>query len=604
MQKTLNIGSMRLPKESATKGFGFIGKRGSGKSYGAAVFAEELYKVKVPFVVFDPIDVWWGLKVAADGKGKGLPIVVFGREHADIPLDRTMGRQIAEAVVKHNISCVISTFGMNKTEMREVVADFSERLLQINNTPRQVIIEEAHEFVPQRVQGAMAKCFSAVEALLVMGRNRGIGVTLLNQRMATLNKDLLTQIDVLVAFRSVGPQDRKAFRDWVEGHNDENDTHFDEFMSSVPSLPTGTAWVWSPEFLEKFEKVKFRARETFHPDREKLGMTFKMPEISQGDVQSFIDAFTKKPEIKRMEVVGKVLERSRDGIVTKFDLKGISIGRESREQQYTRLMSTPGVRTLLGEEYKNGYGEGEIAGIEKGRKESEAKYRVLINKCAQLLMRTHGDIDKAMALLKDERAAGARVAPPEGIRSPAVPPAHQPSHLIVDKEKMSRSLDRLSHNQLTGGDPGKLSTGARKVLSYLHGVHPNRKTKAQLWIAARYSPGGGFDNIVAELTSTWLVEKDRDGKYFSTEQHDPSMLDDTFDPSIRLWDAKLSKGARTVFHLFLEYSEARYTKRELAEATGYAMGGGFDNCVAELTSRKILKKDGTAYILNPEVLDI
>ena len=566
MNKTLNIGTMRLPKESATKGFGFIGKRGSGKSYGAAVFAEELYKVKVPFVVLDPIDVWWGLKVGADGKGKGLPVVVFGKEHADIQLTRGMGRQIAEAVVKHNISCVISTFGMNKTEMREVVTNFSERLLQINNTPRQVIIEEAHEFVPQRVQGAMAKCFSAVEALLVMGRNRGIGVTLLNQRMATLNKDLLTQIDVLVAFRSVGPQDRRAFSDWVEVHNEENDEHFNEFMRSVPGLKTGTAWVWSPEFLEKFELVRFRARETFHPDREKLGMTFKMPEISQGDVQAFIDAFTKKPEIKRMEVFGKVLERSKDGIIKKFDLKGMSIMSSKHE---------------LAWEYNRGYFDGTQKGRQEGAIEGNKKYRVLINKCAQLLMRTHGNIDAALKLLEDERAAGARVAPPEGIRSPAAP-----------------------LGAIVLGEGQSFSKGARTVLSYLHSVHPNAKTKAQLWIAARYSPGGGFDNTVAELTSTGMVEKDQDGKYRSTEQHDPSMLDPEFDPSIRLWDAKLSKGARTVFHLFLDNPSDRYTKRELAEQTGYAMGGGFDNCVAELTSRKILKKEGTNYLLNPEVLDI
>lgn len=578
MNKTLNIGSMRLPKESATKGFGFIGKRGSGKSYDAAVFAEELYKVKVPFVVLDPIDVWWGLKVAADGKGKGLPVVVFGREHADVQLDRTMGKKIAEAVVKYNISCVISTFGMNKTEMREIVTDFSERLLQINNTPRQVIIEEAHEFVPQRVQGAMARCFSAVEALLVMGRNRGIGVTLLNQRMATLNKDLLTQIDVLVAHRSVGPQDRKAFGDWVEVHNEENDEHFNEFMRSVPGLKTGTAWVWSPEFLEKFELVKFRERETFHPDREKLGMTFKMPEISQGDVQSFIDAFTKKPEAKA---------------APKTTYKDVE--RAISDEGLRRMVGISFSKSDLQAEYKRGYGEGEIAGVQRGMKGASSKYETLIKKCRQVLMRTHGDIAKAMELFKSESAAGVRVAPPEGIRSPAVPPArHQPSHLLVAKE------DKLHIDNFTG----QFSKGARTVLSYLHKVHPDRKTKAQLWIAARYSPGGGFDNIVTELTSTWMVEKDRDGKYFSTEQHDPSMIDESFDPAVHNWDLKLSKGARTVFHLFLDDTGAQYTKRELAEKTGYAMGGGFDNCVAELTSRKIVRKSGTSYELNPEVLDI
>jgi DNA helicase HerA-like ATPase len=106
-----------------------------------------------------------------------------------------MGRRIAQAVVRDNISCVISTFGLPKVAMRQIIADFAEELLNLNNTPRHVFIEEAHEFVPQRVMGAMAKTFSAVEALVVMGRNRGIGVTLINQRAATINKDVLTQLD-------------------------------------------------------------------------------------------------------------------------------------------------------------------------------------------------------------------------------------------------------------------------------------------------------------------------------------------------------------------------------------------------------------------------
>src|SRR5205823_14971492 len=144
-----------------------------------------------------------------DGVNKGIPVIVFGLEHADIPLDRAMGAQIAQAVVEENISCIISTFGMPKVAQRQLITEFSEELLNINDTPRHVFIEEAHEFVPQRVSAGMGKTFSAVEALVVMGRNRSIGVTLINQRAATVNKDVLTQLDTLLAFRNVAPQDRK-----------------------------------------------------------------------------------------------------------------------------------------------------------------------------------------------------------------------------------------------------------------------------------------------------------------------------------------------------------------------------------------------------------
>jgi Helicase HerA, central domain len=291
----IDLGSIQMPINAATKCFAILAKRGAGKTYTAAVLAEEFAKAKVPFVVLDPIDVWWGLRLSADGKGKGLPVVVFGVEHADILIDRNDGVRIAQEVVKHNISCVISTFGMSKTAYRHLVAEFAEELLRINNAPRHVFIEEAHEFVPQRVMSGMGKTFSAIESLVVMGRNRGLGVTLINQRAATVNKDVLTQLDTLLAFQNNSPQDRKALQEWVEAHSAQGD--FNKFMKSLPSLPKGEGWIWSPEFLGVFERIKIRKRETFHPDREKMGDTFEMPHLEQTDIQSFIAAFkSSKPQ--------------------------------------------------------------------------------------------------------------------------------------------------------------------------------------------------------------------------------------------------------------------------------------------------------------------
>src|SRR3990167_7686953 len=267
----INLGSIQLPLNATTKAFAILAKRGAGKTYTGAVMAEEFYKANVPFVVFDPIDVWWGLRLAANGKDKGLPIVVFGAEHADIPLNREMGREIARAVVRENISCVISTFGIpgGKTAERWLISEFSEELLRVVKTPIHVFIEEAHEYVPQRVFGGLGKTFNAVSNLVVMGRNRGIGVTMLNQRAATINKDVLTQLDTLIAMRTIGAPDRQAFKVWVEHFGATGD--FEKFLKSLPELKTGKGWIWSPEFLGKFERIEIRKRETFHPDREKIG---------------------------------------------------------------------------------------------------------------------------------------------------------------------------------------------------------------------------------------------------------------------------------------------------------------------------------------------
>lgn len=290
----LNLGSVEVPINAATKTFAVLAKRGAGKTYTGAVMAEEFAKNNIPFVVIDPIDVWWGLRVAANGKDKGLPVVVFGVQHEDILLDRDMGRKIAQAIVRENISCVINTFGLPKAAQRHLLAEFADELLNINNTPRHIFIEEAHEFLPQRVFGGLGVVFNAVSNLVVMGRNRGIGVTLINQRAATINKDVLTQIDTLLAFQNTSPQDRKALQEWVEYHSADGD--FKKFMDSLPSLPKGEGWIWSPEFMGIFERIKIRKRETFHPDREKLGDTFTMPELDQVDIQGFISKFNSEKE--------------------------------------------------------------------------------------------------------------------------------------------------------------------------------------------------------------------------------------------------------------------------------------------------------------------
>ncbi|MDZ4228257.1 MAG: DUF87 domain-containing protein [Candidatus Levybacteria bacterium] len=349
----LNLGSIQIPINACTKTFAILAKRGAGKTYTGAVMAEEFHKNNIPFVVIDPIDVWWGLRLDKDGKGKGLPVVVFGVQHEDILLNRDMGRKIAQAVVKENVSCVINTFGLPKSAQRHLLAEFADELLNINNTPRHIFIEEAHEFLPQRVFGGLGVVFNAVSNLVVMGRNRGIGVTLINQRAATINKDVLTQLDTLLAFQNTSPQDRKALADWVEYHSAEGD--FDKFMKSLPFLPKGEGWIWSPEFLGVFEKIKIRKRETFHPDREKLGDNFVMPELDQVDIQGFISKFSesvKKEQKKEIKsIIQEKVEEKRDSqeiISLRNEYESKLLGKDLEIRKREEIIEQ--VRRIVGQE--------------------------------------------------------------------------------------------------------------------------------------------------------------------------------------------------------------------------------------------------------------
>ena len=263
-----------LPPELATQATAILGIRGSGKTVTATVLVEELLKMGQQVVVIDPTDVWWGLKSSGDGTEEGFPVVVLGGPHGDLPLEEENAQALADFAVEQRIPLVLSLRHLRKNAQRRFVTEFCEQLYHRkgeaqHRTPLLVAMDEASAFVPQKVGGAEARMVGAVEDLVRRGRAAGIGVALVDQRPASLNKDVLTQVEVLVSHQVTSPQDSKALDDWVRQHDTEG--HRTTFLAGLPSLPRGTAWFWSPA-LDVFEKVGVRMRETYDSSRTpKLG---------------------------------------------------------------------------------------------------------------------------------------------------------------------------------------------------------------------------------------------------------------------------------------------------------------------------------------------
>lgn len=268
---TLRIGmsgkvAVTLPAEAVTQTVGIVAVRGAGKTNTSVVMTEEMIGAGSQVVVLDPLDVWWGLRASADGKGAGLPVYVFGGEHADLPLDAAAGKIIADTVIEQGINCVMSMRHLSKSAQRRFVADFAERLYDRKGeskyqTPLHLVIDEADAFAPQRVMADTARMLGAIDDCVRRGRNAGFGVTLITQRPATLNKDVLAMCEALIVLRTISPQDRKALDAWIVAHDSEG--HRAEFMASLASLQRGEAWLWSPGWLDVFQRVQIRQRRTY-----------------------------------------------------------------------------------------------------------------------------------------------------------------------------------------------------------------------------------------------------------------------------------------------------------------------------------------------------
>jgi hypothetical protein len=307
--------NLDLPGDSINWVNSFVAKRGAGKTYAAAVLAEEMMKNNVPIIVIDGMGIFWGLRVGKDGQGDGLPIVVFGGEHADIPLDPLKSKQIAKAIVETNISAVIDLSGFSKTQGRRIVAEFLDELYKINRLERHVFIEEADLWAPQRTIGPeQAQCLGSVDNFVRRGGNHNLGCSLITQRSAVLNKDLLTQSDCLIILRTLAPQDKKAIQAWVEEQTDEDKKQLNEWYDSLKSLKNGEAWVWHPENPSIFKKIMFRKRETFHATRIFLlspkAQSIKLMEVGEF-VRMFKDKFEPKPIVKEIPKViqPKIIEK-------------------------------------------------------------------------------------------------------------------------------------------------------------------------------------------------------------------------------------------------------------------------------------------------------
>jgi hypothetical protein len=71
------------------------------------------------------------LRAAADGKRPGLPIVILGGDHGDVPLEVAAGQVIADLVVDEGISALLNLAHFRKGEQVRFMTDFAERRVGI-----------------------------------------------------------------------------------------------------------------------------------------------------------------------------------------------------------------------------------------------------------------------------------------------------------------------------------------------------------------------------------------------------------------------------------------------------------------------------------------
>lgn len=268
-----------LPIDLVTQRTSILGKTRSGKSYTAGVVVEEVLKAHQQTVILDPKGDWWGLRSSADGRVAGLPITIMGGKHGDIPLEPSAGALVADIIVNEGISVVLdlSLFESKADEIRFATA-FLDRLYRKNTKPLLLVIDEADTFAPQHPEKNETVMLNRMETICRRGAGRGIGIILISQRSAALHKGCLSQTELMIAHQTNAPQDKDAIKLWVVSHGDEERRKL--FMARISELKKGMAIVWSPSWLEIYQEIVVRMKETYDSsDAPKVGQRRRAPRV-------------------------------------------------------------------------------------------------------------------------------------------------------------------------------------------------------------------------------------------------------------------------------------------------------------------------------------
>ena len=239
--------------------------RGSGKSNTSAVLCEELLKHRVPLAIADIDGEYWGLK-------EKFEILVVGKgDNIDIEVDPEDADKIAEISLEKDIPVILDLSNFLSEEQQMFLYNYLDRLWELAGKLRKpyfIVLEEAHEFIPQGVKTDLKELIARIA---LRGRKRGLGAIIISQRSAKVDKDVLTQAGILFLHRVVHEADLRVYNELLPWKKKE-------VQEIVPFLGVGECIFVNGEVVKK---IYVRLRETFHAGYTPSLKPIETPELKQ-----------------------------------------------------------------------------------------------------------------------------------------------------------------------------------------------------------------------------------------------------------------------------------------------------------------------------------
>lgn len=230
------------------------GKTGSGKSYTAGVFMEELSRHGIQFVCFDALDAHNGIP--------SLPNV----ERISPTEDESINiHKLVYNLQNSSNSLIVNMVNMKLETQQDLVGEYCEALLSIDQIgkPIMTFLEECQDFVPQI---GRPPSFAPIVRLCKLGRGKGLGATLISQRPAAIHKEALSQVSTYMVHNIINTRDLEALKLQLSFGTDKNTIK--NIISSISYASPGEMVCFSPKYFKDIGYIKVgmidRTRTTEH----------------------------------------------------------------------------------------------------------------------------------------------------------------------------------------------------------------------------------------------------------------------------------------------------------------------------------------------------
>ncbi len=571
MADTLHLSrSLSLPASYVTSTGGVLAVRGAGKTNASRLMAEQMFDAGYPFVAIDPVGSWYGLRAGRDGTSRGgLPVFIFGGKHGDVPLTRESGDLVADVIVDQRLACVVDLTEFNtEADKKYFLLKFATRLFKRNTEPLHLFLEEADDYIPQKPMRDELHLKRAWENIVRRGRSRGLGMTLITQRSAVVNKDVLTQVENLFVLRTTGPQDIKAVSEWVKYHAVDS-----SMLESLSSLEDGEAWIWSPHLLKEFKRFRFNLSQTFDsgatPKGKKGRLVATLLDVDVGKLKGRIletiesaaqnDPARLRAQIAKLKAelhsVEKQLERKSTKVVPAKDLK--------------LKLKLPDLTSVSKE-------------IDKLRQVT-ASVESSVMKLHEAVLSNERSVEGAVKKLAPEKGQGVDTLFPP-------PVVHKPTPAARAVEQMKASMRRADEGV-------KLDKPARAIINVLALVAPKAVSTTYLAIMTGYSvKSSSMANALGALRSQGLAEGP--GSAIAITEKGVTLYPATEklpegEALLVWWKNKLDKASREILQVFYDAGPrpagGGITKEDVAERSGYsATSSSVANALGKLRSLELI----------------